>query len=426
MEWFPYSKTKRYLTGMDWVINALDYKAKRDTGLSNFSHLALELAGKLDAKTFCEKIGIFLNHYPVIAGNLKRGLNLCPYWQAKQGKRVKFSFAQRALTGEEEALPLIFVFANSNLKFDEYLSFFLVTGEKRSFLTVKFDHRLFDAAGIEAFFSLFEEYCLTQKVTPIAPVLKPDLCAWRDKFKAGQVVNRFFLKLRQGLKPITFAGAAKGGFSFIPIFFNEKESAAVYERSLSEAGYLMFMPFALAKSLQGMKKTFSRDGDYLVPVNVNLRAKTVADNIFFNHLSFLFFRVTSKQVNGEKLLCRELAAQFFNQAKEKISYNLAQAASLMRIAPLSVVAGLLDRFTAGDCVAFAFSYLGDSAYQQKTFCGCEVTNIFHLPIIPLKPGVGIFFTRFQGRLNLTVSHAKGAMSQAQANALVQEIRNNLC
>lgn len=425
MEWFPYSKNKRYLSGIDWVINALDYKSRQEAGLGNFSQLVLELEPKLDGKLFCEKIGIFLNHYPVMTGRVSRDFNFCPYWRVEPGKRVKFSFAQRALNPKEEALPLIFAFANVGLKAGEYLRFFLVTGANTSFLAVKFDHRLFDAAGIEAFLSLFEEYCLTQKATPIMPTLKPGLCAWSKKFIAGKMVNRFFLKLRKDLKPITFAGEAAQAFNFLPLFFDRVQSAAIYARSLSEAGYLMFMPFALAKSLQSMDKAVKRDGDYLVPVNVNLRPQSSGESIFFNHLSFLFFRVSRSMVNTGTQLCRELALQFFEQTKAKVSDNLAQAAGLMRIAPLPLVAALLDKFMGGKSAAFAFSYLSESAFHKKSFCGCSIKNIFHLPLIPLKPGIGIFFTRYNDCLNLTLVYAKGALSEAQAEALAQELKNNL-
>ena len=360
-----------------------------------------------------------------MSGGVSRDFNFCPYWRAGTGKRVKFSFAQRALNSGEEDLPLIFAFANVGLKPGEYLSFFLVTGAEKSFLVVKFDHRLFDAAGVEAFLSLFEEYCLTQKVTPIAPALKPGLSAWSEKFIAGKAVNRFFLKLRKGLKPITFAGGLGQGFDFLPLFFDADKSAAIYARSLSEAGYLMFMPFVLAKSLQSMDKVIKRDGDYLVPVNVNLRAANCAESVFFNHLSFLFFRVSRSMIAATPQLCREVASQFFDQAKGKISDNLAQAASLMRILPLPVVAALLDKFMGGDCAAFAFSYLGESAFRKKSFCGALVKNIFHLPLVPAKPGVGIFFTRYDDRLNLTLVYAKGALSREQAQGLMQELKNNL-
>ena len=425
MEWFPFDQRKRYLTGIDWVINAFNYQAKKTTGLGNISHLVFELNGKLEAQNFCEKFGIFLNHYPLVGGRVRRDFNLCPYWRINRDKRVKFSFIRRALQNGEDALAAIFNFADTPLNNNETLSFFLAQTAAKSFLTVKFSHCLFDAAGIEAFLSLFENFCATQKITPIHPTLAPKLCGWRDKFKAGKTTNRFFLNLRKNINPVTFAGECGHGFNFVPIFFNFYESKIIFERALKQAGYLMFMPFALAQCLKGIDKITGRNGDYLVPVNVNLRAGASFENIFFNHLSFLFFRVSAQLIHHEENLCLEIKQQFFNQVKEKISDQLAQAADLMRIAPLWVVARLLEKFMGGAASALAFSYLGESAYPQKSFCNQPVINIFHLPIVPPQPGVGVFFTQYQGRLNVTVTAGKAKFNQHELCVVAESIRQAL-
>ncbi len=426
MEWFPYDKSKRYLTGIDWIVNALDYRAKQATGRGNCSQLVLEVDGDLAAGPLRQKLAVFLGAYPVLSGRPQRDTNLCPYWKIDRAVVPALWWQSERATGPALVLTRLYAFANAALPEGQYLNFYLITGAAKSFLAVKFDHRLFDAAGAEAFLSLFEDYGLTQKTASIEPVLKPGLCAWGDKFKAGQSVNRFFLKLHKDLKPVTFAQAQTGeGFEFVPLFFSAEETQAIYARALAAAGYLMFMPFALAKTLQSINRTFERQGDYIVPVNVNLRLAPGAENIFFNHLSFLFFRVAAADVDDTTQLCRALSLQLYDQTKEKISRCLSQAAGLMRIVPLPVLAALLDKFMGGDSASFAFSYLAESAYRQKTFCGHKIVNIFHLPLVPPKPGVGIFFTRYAERLNVTLSYARGTLEEGLARRLADDLKAGL-
>ncbi len=53
--------------------------------------------------------------------------------------------------------------------------------------------------------------------------------------------------------------------------------------------------------------------------------------------------------------------------------------------------------------SFSFSYIAEQAFNLKFVHGLEVINLFHMPIVPFNPGVGVFFTRFNNKLNMIVS-----------------------
>ncbi|MEW6602622.1 MAG: hypothetical protein AB1499_16735, partial [Nitrospirota bacterium] len=77
----PSSKSKRYLTGCDWIISSLDYMMKETTSAGNMSQVVLLLDSPLDPAELQKRLSRFVDEFPVINGSVARDINLCPYWR---------------------------------------------------------------------------------------------------------------------------------------------------------------------------------------------------------------------------------------------------------------------------------------------------------------------------------------------------------
>ena len=93
----------------------------------------------------------------------------------------------------------------------------------------------------------------------------------------------------------------------------------------------------------------------------------------------------------------------------------------MRIVPLPILAKLIPSFFRGVIGTFSFSCVGETAYGLKHFMQRKVLNLFHMPRVPIEPGLGIFFNQFQGKLNLIFSYLDGVLTEQEAD----EVINNL-
>ena len=51
--WF--SKDKRYLRGMDWIVHVFDYMSRKITGCGHVSQIVMEMDGKIDKISFREE-----------------------------------------------------------------------------------------------------------------------------------------------------------------------------------------------------------------------------------------------------------------------------------------------------------------------------------------------------------------------------------
>ena len=93
----PSSKNKRYLSGSDWVINALDYILKSETCAGNMSQVVITLDGALDGTSVKNSLNRFVKKFPVLFGSTARDYNLAPYWRMPPEKDFNLNFNDHQL-----------------------------------------------------------------------------------------------------------------------------------------------------------------------------------------------------------------------------------------------------------------------------------------------------------------------------------------
>lgn len=423
------SKRKRYLTGSDWVINTLDAMLKSTTCCGNQSQLVFEFDRMLDGNDVQRALSRFVRKFPVLRGHGARDLLLAPYWSipTTNDAAPAFSVVQAP---EGRSVPVLEQSANAPFRGKrEYLSFQLVAAGERSFLSMTFDHRVFDARGAEAFLNLFQQDFTGKPVSgDIAFASTRALTGWGGKFRAGRNVNRRIIALSKSTPealPIPEKGS--GAYCYRLLSFTPRETETIYKHAYQEAGYLLESPFLLAVIIQAAHDLFKGRSrpltSYLVPVTVDLRPDIdKTQEIFFNYVSYLFYQVPVRDAGDRKGLINSLKQQMYDQVKAGFPRDLAEASLLTRLAPPRLLDRLLHLPLKGKMATFAFSHLGKSAYQHGEFMQAKITNLFHMPRVPVPPGMGFFSNYFNGRLNIVMSFLDGLMTDDEIRLLESGIR----
>jgi hypothetical protein len=427
------SKRKRYLSGSDWVINTLDYMMKSVTCAGNMSQLVLMLEGTVDENEVRARLNSFVRRFPVLQGSVARDYKLTPYWKipAKAERDGSLFITHReSFATPEIFLPLLEKSANTNFRDNrEHVAFHLFIGNGLSALAMTFDHRLFDARGAEMFLDLFQRSM--QEDTPsgdVTFVSSQELTKWKRKFLAGRNVNRRIIGLAKSTpETLPLPPGGNRGCRYHLLSFTEEETATVYERAYSEAGYLMESPYLLSVIIQSMHELFMSKrmtgASYLIPVTLDLRpGLDPLQEVFFNYVSYLFYQVPLHEVVDRKGLIALLKQQMYDQVKAGFPKDLAEASLLTRIAPLPVLGKLLHLPMKGKMATFAFSHLGKNACRSSEFMGRGIKNIFHMPRVPVPPGIGFFSNYFNKRLNLVVSYLDGLLNEEDVRMLDREMR----
>jgi hypothetical protein len=361
-----------------------------------------------------------------------RDWKLAPYWKIPRRARPH-DFLQLSPLGTGSLADSCAKTANRPFPTSaDHLVCHLFTGGDRSALALAFDHRLLDARGAEALLDLLRRN-LDGEPLPEAPCFasSAELTRWREKFLAGRNVNRRILALAATApRALPLPPGPCRAYRYRLISCTEAQSAALTERIDREAGYLMESPFLLAVVTRCMHALHAARGTggacYLVPVTVDLRPnREPLQEIFFNHVSYLFYQLPAELGGDLPGLIGAIKAQMYEQIKSGFPGDLAQASLLMRIAPLPLLARVLYLPLEGKMASFAFAHLGRSGYRSATFMGQPVENLFHLPRVPAPPGIGFFCNSFNGRLNLTMAYLDGLFSEAEADLVEHGIRAEL-
>lgn len=425
-------KSRRYLSGADWILNGLAHAAQQTAQTGNPFQIVLELDGSLDDESFRGAVQVYCAGNPVLNGRVRRAWNLAPYWQPRRCKepipvdRVDLppnSSEQDVLNalGEHLIVPL----SSPRLSFR-----LLQPGAEKTFLAIRFDHRLFDAQGAERFVLGFQEFLAGGNVEPFAQRSvsgKPaGLRPWKEKFISGQAVNRLRIEqsecspfqrpCRREMEP---------RFCFSQITLTREETEALIVRAYKEAGYLMLTPYLAAQTLQVVHRiTSSAEPElkgYVVPCSVDAGRD---DELFFNHLSFVCLSSTVEKISAPDL-ARTLSRQFYRQVQAGLPAHFENAWKLLRIVPLPVLGALLRGPLRTFMGSFSLAHVGDGLSRLNSWMGLPVQNAFHMPLVPPLPGLGFFANTVGGRLNLCITSYSGVLSDAGHEELTAAMRKAL-
>ncbi len=429
-----YRTPKCYLSGIDWFLRALDCRTRAVTGIGNYSQIVLALRGHLDPDLLRVRLHDFIIRNPVLQGYCRRNyLNLAPYWDlpCTVDMRTKWLDVRPAATGSDvDALSALADEVNQPLTGRHRIAFTLVPGARLSYLAMRFDHQVLDAAGAERLLLSISTWGSTSEPLPLGD-RRAHLDEWMAKFRSGQTVNRALLALRESEPPTAFplpdaTDRIRSLFAFHS--FSDHETKAITEHAERRVGYLMLMPFLLGVTVRSFHELCLKSGldgkHYVVPVTIDNRRNT-NESVFFNRLSFNFYRFDAGTASDQAALWKQAATQLYEQTRVRTSYHLAQAGYLMRICPAPWLGRLMGLPLSGRLGSFSFALVAGQGYAAHDFMDVPIENIYHTPRVPTPPGIGIYFNRYQNRLNMVLSYLEGMLDPLDAKSLADTLAERL-
>jgi len=434
----PYSRRRRYLTGIDWTIGTLDVMTRRATGIGNYSQVVLDLVGRLPLDPLRRALDQISRRFPLLYGRVGRDiLNLAPYWKTpanSAGHEIALTIEQLPAGANDSAEALLS--QHVNIPFagpaDHVRLLLIHIGDERTRLGMVFDHKLLDAFGAESFLRLIHE-TWDGHLDAIAPRIgqtePAHLDRWHRRFRGGKTINRF----RVRLSDLEVAGLPMPSrrhprsVRFVHDSLTSQQADRFTRWADEECGVPILLPSVIARAVMAMRPVLdaaSNSGSqYLVAVPVDVRAPDRKwEDLFFNHLSFLAFSLPTESTESVASWAASLRDQFVDQMKQGVPAALQDATMLTRICPQWLGARLVRLPFKGRVCSFHFASLRDSAFNQETFLGLPVTNLIHAPRVPPPPGLGFGITFFRGRMNLVFSYLEGVLNDASARDVLQRLK----
>lgn len=414
---------------------------RQATGIGNLSQVVLDLQGRLPPERLRQTLDRLSMRFPLLHGRVARDIvNLAPYWRVPSsaaGNMIPLTVAQLPADAAESTDAAFSQHVNTPLHGPaEHLRFLLIhVGDDCSRLGMVFDHKLLDAFGAEAFLSLIDETWRgrLEAIAPRIGLTEPaHLDHWPRRFRGGQTVNRFRLRLSDrevaGL-PMP-ARRRPRSVRFVHDSLTPQQADRFIHWAGEECGVPIILPSAIARAVLAMRPALavasSVRSQWLVAVSVDARAPDRKwEDLFFNHLSFLGFSLPTDSTAPPASWTASLRDQFFDQMKLGVPAALQDAMMLTRICPRWLGARIAKLPFQGRVCSFYFACLRDSAFNQETFLDLPVTNLIHTPRVPPPPGMGFGMTFFRDRMNLVFSYLEGVLDDDTARDVLRRLKSLL-
>jgi hypothetical protein len=180
---------------------------------------------------------------------------------------------------------------------------------------------------------------------------------------------------------------------------------------------------------KAMRQTWARrnlpDAPFLLPIAVDLRPKGEPGPTFGNMLAFHFARFRPSDTADLPGLASALRGQMADAVRQgQIEANEA-AMTFLKYRPLAMVRRAVRGFSGGEAFSFNCADVSDFPAALARCFGRRVLNAYHVPAVPPRPGIGVFFNRWAGRNNVVVAWIDGTLSGDDVTRIVEIVRTEM-
>jgi hypothetical protein len=163
----------------------------------------------------------------------------------------------------------------------------------------------------------------------------------------------------------------------------------------------------------------------LLPISVDVRPKGEVGATFGNNLAFHFARFRPSETADVPALARALRRQMGDAIRDGQIEASRVALQFLPYRPLSRMLQVLPWTAGGELFSFNCADLADWPHALTECFGRRVLDAYHVPVVPPRPGIGVFFNRCVGHNNLVVSWIEGVASDAETARIIEVIREGM-
>jgi hypothetical protein len=423
------------LRGADLVLMARHPRWK-GTGLNNNTLLAIELDGPIARQRITRALDRLLDVCPWPAARLRRPFPWGRlHWAAGPRETLRRPLVrQAALTAKDQLERMLLAELNTHVepRREAPLRILLLDGEPQqsgasSVLVLTWFHPLMDARGGQNLVAHLNHADRHEGEIPwdgASPAIVPD--PDRRTLKERGRIAGGSLKYMRTLAPVPPVSLATtllppGRACFAQESFAGPDTGD--ERATREISW------RLALVGKAMAELWQRRGlpdvPFLLPISVDLRPKGHPGATFGNQLAFHFARFPPSDTRDVPALARALRRQMAEAVRDGQIEANAVAMEFLGYRPLSTMLRVLPWTAGGELFSFNCADLADWPATLEQCFGRRVVNAYHIPVVPPRPGLGVFFNRCGNRNNVVVSWMEGVVSRDEAARIIEVVREGM-
>jgi len=415
---------KLHLTGADCFILALEKHNQLQGSIGNTCRYVLELAGKLDSRTFKEKINQDTIIQQLSALSVaKTALFSKPRWQSNPIKEIEVAMYESDAFIPDAVLQKQFTIEHPGL-----FSFDIVNRSNGNCsLILSWHHLLMDGYGAVLLLKRISDS--TKEITLSGEELKVNRSIQniRQAAKAKFFIDKTWKK---ELSSISSTKEYKSVNQKIKVIqFTEEETKQIENNAMVLGAKFGLSPFYLACSARGVMQILQERkvsvSNFWVPVPQNTRKKGALGPLLSNHISFLFYRIASADISSLKECVSSINNQMVNQIRDSLpkAYGLLQ--SFLKRVPSSFYYQLIKGPQGKSLASFLFTVAEEHPQELLEFEELKVLNALSLPPNNFKPGLTFAFMRFNKCLQIMLLCFDEVLSEKEITTLERQMKHEL-
>jgi hypothetical protein len=167
------------------------------------------------------------------------------------------------------------------------------------------------------------------------------------------------------------------------------------------------------------------DVPFLVPVSVDQRPKGAPGPTFGSRLGFYFARFQPSDTGDVPRLARALRLQMAEVLRAGYIEANDAGMEFLHYLPLSTMLRVMPWTASGELFSFNCADLAEWPPALAQCFGRRIVNAYHIPVVPPRPGLGVFFNRYGSRNNLVVSWLEGVVERDDAARIIEVVRDGM-
>ncbi len=438
--------------GSDCFILALNGLMQRNGQAPLLGQTVLTLAETPDIASLKNALASLANRHPLLRAKVRRFFFFPPSWQIPTSpaplppfflwheNASPSSSPLRPLPADSLPIedPLAFqkkLLSSPLLPRDEPWHFradLILLQNGKCSLILTWSHLLLDGKGAEL---LLQELQNLDSLPPCSPPpknQKKHTSTLKQKFALLKKIASHFSSLAQTgfpslSRPKKTSGNTKHA-DFETVFFSEKETAAMKQKSEAMVGPLFHLPFYLAGAFRAIHAAFLlrslECASLAVSIPSQTRPKKGASPLFQNRISMFFFRLHKEEMLSFSSAVQSLSQQFAKMTREKLDEAFSLLLDALRWLPPRLSIAFVLFQGKGNFTSFFHSHTGEFLPGTDRFFSAKIENGFHVPAVSSPPGTGVFLSEFRGKTTMTVSWRDGDLSPREKEAILHSLRTD--
>lgn len=398
--------------------------------------LAVECDGPVSSEEITRALDCFLDRCPWPAARLRRPFPWGQlHWAAGARETLKRPPVRRAAVGGREHLERVLA-TELNTPIDprreaplRILTLDVEAGETRGggVLVLTWFHPLMDARGGQNFLDLLIR-CHgaggERRWDDSAPALVPDPDG--RTLKERRIIAKKSLDYLRAVAPeppvsLSSTMIPPGRACFVHRSFSVPDAGE--QRATREIFWRLAV---VGKAMAELWRARGLpDAPFLLPISVDQRPRGAPGSTFGSQLSFHFTQFRPSDTGDVPGLARALRVQMADAVRAGYVDANAVGIEFLKYLPLSRMLRVLPWTVNGELFSFNCADLADWPASLERCFGRRVVNAYHVPVLPPRPGVGVFFNRCGSRNNLVVSWLEGVVSREDAARIIEVVRDGL-